>query len=226
MAYGMTPCRIDPSITATEAYEQTLGEVPDGFHAVACCGTMHCVRHVTIRRSSPGRFDTPGLPELNPNPSREPWSDERRLKSAQARYREGRNTFKSEASTWQEYCEDYCTSPYTTKNEKKSFCSRHRLRRSLSCLCGGPHKLREPEDECRVFNAMTADEHIKNFPHIDCGRAIVGLPAVTDAQEKASAEASEKDAEAAAYVQASFEVSQAFRTIRVMYDSEPLGSWR
>ena len=67
MSFGRTPCKIDDSVTSTEAYEQTLGPVPDGYHAVACCGTLHCVRHVTIRRDGPpGRFDIPEAPEEQP----------------------------------------------------------------------------------------------------------------------------------------------------------------
>jgi hypothetical protein len=121
--------------------------------------------------------------------------------------------------TWREYIEDYLTSPHTTKLQKTMFCARHRLARGLPCLCGYKHNLRKHHAPLsNLSNGISLDEHITKFPHLDCGRAIVGIPPneAYHAQAAHQTTPEETDFSSQAFEQAYLEMSAAFRTIKVM----------
>jgi hypothetical protein len=219
MVFGTTTCKVDTADPATpldELYEQSQGLIPDGYTVSRFCHTDKCVVHLTIRPTVRNRFEIP--PELQPRPSSsgktEPWSNERRLKFALAS-----SSFKSTAKTWEDYCLDFLTSPLVSKDRQIAFCVHHFLSRGLPCHCGYRHNVRKNHEPLsHISNGISLDEHIRQFPNLDCGKAIVGLPPneAYYAQAAHQNTPAEEDFSSQAFEKAYLEISAAFRPIKVM----------
>lgn len=227
MAYGSVTCKTDPSITADQAFELLFGRVPDGYEVVRFCSTLECTRHVTIRKIALNKFEIPLEMQLRPssNPKLQPWTDERRLKTVRALHAHGHNSFVSSATTWQGYCRDYLTSLATTKLQKIYFCVHHFMSQGMPCHCGYKHEFHchKPRPNA-IYNGISLADHIRDFPWLDCGKAITGeaFGKVPPSKEYYRAEAEnqappeETDFASQAFEQAYLEVSVLFRPIKVL----------
>jgi len=217
MAFGATTCKVitaDPATPLDELYEQAGGYIPEGFEAVRTYPTANCTVHLTIRR------EVPDTPAVNPNSrgSDGKWTDDHKLKCAL-----NHGTFKTNASTWVEYCEDYLTSPQTSYTQKARFCLKQFINRGLPCACGANHQPRPVpmQGEASTYNGISLEDHIKNFPRLDCGKAISGeafgrIPPSKEFYAKTTDKNTTDDQDETAqaeYEAAYLEISQTFRPI-------------
>ena len=151
MASGVQVCRIvDEDVDLRRVYYARTGFLPpEGYIVDTVCGAKRCVVHLRLVRASHrqerftaiSRDTLPVYERAGPgkvHPLLGVYSNDRRLKIAQAWARSGRG-FASTAQTWEEYTEDYLTSPRTTVTQKRAFCRKHLVLRGLACRCGLGH---------------------------------------------------------------------------------------